>query len=229
MKKPVLLINYKAYDNSYGKKSIEISKQIEHISEQYHDIEVILCAPAVSISDISKSVSIPVFAQHIDPVPPGAYTGYITAEMIAELGAAGSLINHSEKRIGFNDVAESVKRLSSVGLESVVCVDRNELVAPAAMVGATAVLVEPPELIGSGISVSNTRPEVVVSSVAEIKRAGRGLLLVGAGITSLEDAKKSIELGADGVGLASAVMKATDPAIKVKELLEGIRNAAETD
>lgn len=229
MKKPVLLINYKAYDNSSGRKSIEISKQIEHVSEQYPDIEMILCVPAVSISDISKSVSIKVFAQHIDPVPPGAYTGHITAEMIAELGAAGSLINHSEKRIGFNDVAESVKRLSSVGLESVVCVDRNELVAPAATLGSTAVLVEPPELIGSGISVSNTRPEVVVSSVAEIKRAGKGLLLVGAGITSFDDAKKSIELGADGVGLASAVMKAANPAIKVKELLEGIRNGAKID
>ncbi|MEM0123783.1 MAG: triose-phosphate isomerase, partial [Conexivisphaerales archaeon] len=197
--------------------------QIEHISQQYPDIEVILCVPAVSISDISKSVSIKVFAQHVDPVTSGAQTGHITAEMLAEAGAVGSLVNHSEMRIGFNDVAESVKQLSSFGLESVVCVDRNELVAPAAMLGATAILVEPPELIGSGISVSSARPEVVINSVAEIKKAGRGLLLVGAGITSLDDAKKSIELGADGVGLASAVMRARDPATKVKELLEGIR------
>ncbi|MEM3853854.1 MAG: triose-phosphate isomerase, partial [Conexivisphaerales archaeon] len=153
----------------------------------------------------------------------GAQTGHITAEMLAEAGAVGSLVNHSEMRIGFNDVAESVKQLSSFGLESVVCVDRNEMVAPAAMLGATAILVEPPELIGSGISVSSARPEVVINSVAEIKKAGRGLLLVGAGITSLDDAKKSIELGADGVGLASAVMRARDPATKVKELLEGIR------
>ncbi|MEM3215098.1 MAG: triose-phosphate isomerase [Conexivisphaerales archaeon] len=223
MERPTLLINYKAYNNAYGKKSIEISKQIEHISQQYPDIEVILCVPAVSISDISKSVSIKVFAQHVDPVTSGAQTGHITAEMLAEAGAVGSLVNHSEMRIGFNDVAESVKQLSSFGLESVVCVDRNELVAPAAMLGATAILVEPPELIGSGISVSSARPEVVINSVAEIKKAGRGLLLVGAGITSLDDAKKSIELGADGVGLASAVMRARDPATKVKELLEGIR------
>ncbi|MCL4343918.1 MAG: triose-phosphate isomerase [Nitrososphaerota archaeon] len=224
MKKPVLLINYKAYNNSYGKKAVEISKEIERVSELYPDIEVILCVPAVSISDISRSVSIPVFAQHIDAVSPGAQTGHITAEMIADAGAAGSLINHSEMRVEFNGVGESVKRLSSVGLESVVCVDRNELVAPAAMLGATAILVEPPELIGSGISVSNTKPEVVINSVAGIKKAGMGMLLVGAGITSFDDAKKSIELGADGVGLASAVMKASDPAAKVKELLEGIKN-----
>ncbi len=224
MKWPVLLINYKAYDNSYGKKAIEISKQIEIISERYPDINVILCVPAVSISGISKSVSIPVFAQHVDPVSTGAQTGHITAEMIADAGATGSLINHSEMRMGFNDVAESIKKLSELNLESVACVDRNKLVAPAAMLGATAVLVEPPELIGTGISVSNTKPEVVISSVNEIKKAGMGLLLVGAGITNFEDAKKSIELGANGIGLASAIMKANDPASKAKELLEGIRS-----
>ncbi len=224
MKWPVLLINYKAYDNSYGKKAVELSKQIERVAEHFQDINVIICVPAVSISEVSRSVSLPVFAQHVDPVAAGAHTGHITAGMIADAGASGSLINHSEMRVGFDEVAESVKQLSSERLESVVCVDRNELVAPAAMLGATAVLVEPPELIGTGISVSNTRPEVVISSVNEIKRAGRGLLLVGAGITNYDDAKKSIELGANGVGLASAVMKAEDPATKVKELLEGIRS-----
>jgi len=224
MKRPVLLVNYKAYSNSNGKAAIEISKRIDHISEKYPSIEVIICVPAVSISEISKAVSIPVFAQHIDPVSPGAQTGHITAEMIMDAGARGSLINHSEMRIGFNDVAESVKRLSMLGLESVVCVDRNEMVASAALTGATAVLVEPPELIGSGISVSNSRPDVVIKSVNEIKKAGRGMLLVGAGITSFDDSKKSLELGADGVGVASAVMKANDPASKVQELLDGITN-----
>lgn len=224
MKWPVLLINYKAYDNSYGKRALELSRQIEGVARQFPEINVIISVPAVSISEISKAVSLPVFAQHVDPVKEGPYTGHITAKMIADAGASGSLVNHSERRIGFDEVAESVKLLSDEGLESIVCVDRNELVAPAAMLGATAVLVEPPELIGTGISVSSARPEVIMSSVNEIKRAGRGLLLVGAGITNYEDAKRSMELGANGIGLASAVMKAKDPAAKVRELLEGIIN-----
>jgi len=224
MKWPVLLINYKAYENSYGKKALELSRQIDGIARQFPEINVIICVPAVSISEISKAVSLPVFAQHVDPVKAGAYTGHITAKMIADAGASGSLVNHSEMRIGFDEVAEAVKLLTDEGLESVVCVDRNELVAPAAMLGATAVLVEPPELIGTGISVSSAKPEVITSSVNEIKRAGRGLLLVGAGITNYEDAKRSMVLGANGIGLASAVMKAGDPAAKVRELLEGIRS-----
>jgi triosephosphate isomerase len=76
----------------------------------------------------------------------------------------------------------------------------------------TAIAVEPPELIGSGISVSSARPEIVSESVAAIKKVSPGTLaLVGAGVSNANDVATSLKLGAEGVLLASAFVKAKDP------------------
>jgi len=220
--KRTFLLNFKAYPNSYGEKAISLAKQIDTLAEKYQQIEIILAVPATMIERISRSVkNVKVYAQHVDPVKDGAYTGHITAEMIKEAGAKGSMINHSEKRIRMDEIAETIKHLHLASLESVLCVDRHELVAPAALLSPTYVLVEPPELIGTGISVSRAKPEVIIKSVEEINKVG-GKLLVGAGISSKEDSKRSIELGASGVGLASAVMKDPNPVAKAEEIIMGL-------
>lgn len=222
MSKKVFLLNYKAYENSYGTKAVEIAKGLDELSKKYPEVEIIVAVPATVIESVSKSVkNIKVYAQHVDPVGNGAYTGHISAFMIKEAGAKGSMLNHSEKRIRLDELASSIKALSELGLESVACVDRHELVAPAAMLSPTYVLVEPPELIGTGISVSRAKPEVITNSVKEISKVG-GKLLVGAGISNKEDSRRSVELGADGVGLASAVMKAKDPIEKAEEIISGL-------
>ncbi len=220
--KRTFLLNYKAYSNSYGEKAIKLAEDIDKLAERYQKIEIILAVPATMIERISRKVrNVKIYSQHVDSVIEGAYTGHITADMIKEAGGKGSMINHSEKKVRLDELAESIKILQSAGLESVVCVDRHELVAPTAMLAPTYVLVEPPELIGTGISVSKAKPEVIINSVKEIKKVG-GKLLVGAGISNKEDAKRSVELGADGVGLASAVMKAQNPIAKAEEIMSGL-------
>ena len=82
----------------------------------------------------------------------------------------------------------------------------------------TAIAVEPPELIGSGVSVSTARPEVVEESVKVIKAVSpQTLALVGAGVSNATDLKKAMELGAEGVLLASAYVKAKDPETWLRE------------
>jgi triosephosphate isomerase len=81
------------------------------------------------------------------------------------------------------------------------------------------VAMEPPELIGTGISVSKAKPETITSTVEAVREVGfSGPILVGAGISTGEDVKKAMELGANGVLVASAVVKAKDPYEKLKEL-----------
>ena len=46
-------------------------------------------------------------------------------------------------------------------------------------------------------------------------------VLVGAGIKTSLDVKKSLSLGADGILVASAITKAADPIAVFKELLSG--------
>lgn len=219
MKKPIILINFKAYENSFGKKGIEIAKKIERVAMEY-STEVILSVPATMIPILSQEVSLPIYAQHVDPYPLGAYTGSILPEMIKEAGAKGTLLNHSEKRIRIDEIHDALVRLNKLGLESVVCADRYELVVPFALLKPTAILIEPPELIGTGISVSRARPEVITNAVKEISKVPGVFLIAGAGISTGEDVYTAIKLGADGIGVASAVMKAKEPEKVVEEFIK---------
>jgi len=92
---------------------------------------------------------------------------------------------------------------------SVVCTNNVAVSQAAAALGPDYVAVEPPELIGSGVSVAQTRPEIVSGSVAAVKKANPKVrVLCGAGIAKGADVKKALELGTDGVLLASGVIKA---------------------
>jgi len=224
MKFPILIINFKAYENSYGEKALQLSKSIDKVARE-SGIEIVVAVPSTMIHRISKEVSIPVFAQHVDAVPEGAHTGAVTPEMIKEAGAAGTLVNHSERRVRADEIDDVIKRSRRLGLETVVCVDRYELVVPIGLLGPDAILVEPPELIGTGVSVSRARPEVITNAVEMVQKVKGLKLIVGAGISTGDDVYTSIKLGAHGIGVASAVMKSKDPSKVVREFVEGAKRA----
>ncbi|AWR95164.1 triose-phosphate isomerase [Acidianus brierleyi] len=219
MKKPIILINFKAYENSFGEKGIQMAKIIEKVSREY-STDIIISVPATMIYKIAQEVSIPVFAQHVDSVSLGARTGHTTVEMIKDAGAKGSLLNHSEKRIRLDEIDDAIKKLNKEGLESVVCVDRYSIVAPIGMLGPNSILIEPPELIGSGISVSKAKPEVITKGVEEINKVKGVDLIAGAGISSGDDVYTAIKLGAAGIGVASAVMKSPNPEQVVEDFVK---------
>jgi len=218
VKPPIILINYKAYENSYGEKGVEISKKIEKVSKDY-GVPIIISVPATMIYKLSQILEIPVYAQHVDALRHGAHTGAILPEMIKDAGAKGSLLNHSERKIRLDEIHEAVTRIRDLGLESVVCADSYELVHPLALLKPNAILIEPPELIGSGRAVSKEKPEVITRAVNEIKKVEGVYLIAGAGITTGEDVYKAIELGADGIGVASAVMKSSTPEKIVEDFI----------
>jgi len=73
------------------------------------------------------------------------------------------------------------------------------------------------------ISVSTAEPEIIKSSVNEVKKNSlRTNLLCGAGIKTKDDVKKSIELGAKGVILASGVVKAENVSQAIENLVKGL-------
>ncbi len=87
------------------------------------------------------------------------------------------------------------------------------------MLKPTAVAIEPPELIGSGTSVSKVKPEVVSGTVDLIRRQRNDVaILCGAGIVNGDDVRSAIKLGADGILVASGVVKAKDPRAAVLDL-----------
>jgi triosephosphate isomerase len=218
----MLVINLKSYIETIGKRGLELLEAAEKVSEEYN-IDIGIAPQFTDIYLLSKNTrKVKIFAQHIDPIEPGAYTGHILPEAVKEAGAVGTLINHSEKPMKIIDIEKAINIAKRLGLITIVCANDNIVGAAVAKLNPDYVAVEPPELIGTGISVSTAKPEIVINSVKMIKEINPNIrVLVGAGISNKEDVKKALEFGAEGVLLSSAVTKANNFYEKIKELAEG--------
>ena len=85
------------------------------------------------------------------------------------------------------------------------------------------IAVEPPELIGGDISVTSANPRIVSDTVDTVKSVDPKVkVLCGAGVKTGEDVRKAIELGAEGVLLASGVVKSNDPKKTLMDLVSGL-------
>jgi triosephosphate isomerase len=220
---PFILVNLKTYEESLGAKAVALASIAREVSQET-GMCIAVAPQTVDLSPVIKAVKIPVFAQHIDPVGYGRFTGQILPEAIAEIGCVGTLINHSERRLSLDTVEATVKRAKEVGLFQVVCVDSVETGRSVAPFSPDVIAIEPPELIGSGIPVSKARPEVISGSVDQCRNINPDVrVLCGAGITSGEDVKAALMLGSAGVLVASGVVKAADPKAKLLDLAGAMR------
>lgn len=222
---PIIVINYKVYNTSFGLNALSIARAAEEVSQEV-GVTVIVAPPPTEIRMLATNVRIPVFAQHADPVELGAYTGHLPPEAVKEAGARGFIVNHSEKRLRIDEIAKLIKKATELGLITLACADIPEVAAAISLLNPDMIAIEPPELIGSGIAVSKAKPEVITNTVSKVREVNKKtLILTGAGISSPDDVAKAIALGTSGVLVASAIMKAKEPK---KTLLEMAETAVKT-
>jgi len=222
---PIIIVNYKAYQQGIGENALRLTEIIEDIAASYESITFAIAVQPTDIFRVSQIVERTlVFAQHIDPVRPGAHTGSILPEAVRLSGAVGTLINHSERPLPLDVIEDTVKRAKEVGLITTICADTPEKSEQVTRFKPLFVAYEPPELIGTGISVSKAKPEVLREAVIRVNNAGNGevIPLCGAGISTKEDVVKALELGTKGILVASAVVKAKDPGIVLQSFADGI-------
>jgi triosephosphate isomerase len=211
LQKPMIIVNFKTYEESTGRGALEIAEKAEKV---YEETRVLVCvAPQFAdIAAVAHAVEIPVFAQHMDPIRPGNFTGHVLAESVKEAGAVGTLINHSERQLKLSDIDLTIGLTRENGLVSCVCANNPSISMAVATLEPDIIAIEPPELIGTGIPVSKAKPEVVTNTLRLVRRVnGKVLILCGAGITDAEDVAAALRLGAQGVLVASGVVKAKDP------------------
>jgi triosephosphate isomerase len=219
----IIVLNFKTYRESTGAAALRLAEICEDVSREY-SVEIAVAPQAADIHAISEAVKIPVYAQHVDGVGYGGHTGHVTAASLKAAGASGTLINHSERRLKLADIEAAITSCKSFGLKTVVCTNNVATTRAAAALEPDFVAVEPPELIGSGIPVSKADPEVVRESVKAVKKIAPGVgVLCGAGITHGEDLKAALDLGSEGVLLASGIIKAKDQRAAMEDLVAGVK------
>jgi triosephosphate isomerase (TIM) len=221
---PLIIINFKNYPEIYGQNTIELAKVADKVANDTN-VEIVLAPPQASIAAVTQSVSVPILCQHLDDVQEGATTGFFVPAMAKSFGATGSLLNHSEHRLEEHSICNLIKQLRNLRMTSVVCAKTPDEVANIAKFDPDFIAIEPPELIGSGKSVSKHKPSVITRSVqAKTQNSSSTKLICGAGIMDKIDVSSAAELGAEGILVASGIVKSPSWTEKIYELASGFKD-----
>lgn len=219
---PMVILNFKTYLESTGKNALKLAKISDEVAQET-GVNIAVAPQHADLLRISSEVDIPVLAQHVDAVDAGGHTGSVLINSVVEAGAVGTLLNHSEIRMKLADIQNVVARTIEHKLISVVCTNNIETSAAAATLKPTFVAIEPPELIGSGIPVSQAEPEIVEGTVEVIHQIDPDVkVLCGAGISTADDMQAALKLGSEGVLLASGIILADDPKAALSNLVSKI-------
>lgn len=219
---PIVILNFKTYLESTGKNALKLAEISQEVAQET-GVNIAVAVQHADMLRISSEVEIPVLAQHVDAVDAGGHTGSVLLEAVKEAGAVGTLINHSEMRMKLADIQNVVAKTNENKMISVLCTNNIETSAAAAAMKPTFVAIEPPELIGSGIPVSQAEPEVVEGSVEVIHKIDQKVkVLCGAGISTGDDMQAALKLGSVGVLLASGIILADDPKAALMDLVSKI-------
>lgn len=217
MEKTVVLTNFKNYPQSTLLNAETLLSRFAGILKP-PGMRLVYSVSPVDLGLSRMFRDLEIFSQHADHNDPGAATGKITMEGLANLGIKGSLLNHSENRIGSDLIEKAVVKSRKIGFEIVLCVESPEEAEKYAPLKPSFIAYEPPELIGGDISVSTSRPEII-SEVVSICDKHDVNVMVGAGVKNRGDLLKSLELGARGVLIASGIVKAKDPVASLNSLI----------
>ncbi|MCX6661418.1 MAG: triose-phosphate isomerase [Euryarchaeota archaeon] len=222
LKTPAIVLNVKTYTESTGVNALELARLMEKI-EKETSVSMAIAVQACDIARCAEEVDIPVYAQHIDPIKPGSSTGWTLPEAVKAAGAVGTLINHSEHRLILADIDTCLLRAKDLGLETLVCTNNVATSKAVSTFTPSMIAVEPPELIGGDISVTAADPGIVSNTVQAVRSMNKTVkILCGAGVKNGRDVAKAIELGADGVLLASGVVKAKNKEEVLRDLAAGV-------
>ena len=213
------MVNFKVYAEAEGPKALRLAEICESVSRD-SGVVIAVCPPVSELGTVARNVDIPVMSQNADPHVPGSSTGWVTPSMIRASGAVGTLINHTEHKHSMKAIADTLELCKKYDLTTIACADTVELAAEIAKLMPNMIAVEPPELIGGDVSVTDANPSVVENTVRSVRSVHDNIsVLCGAGIKTGKDVRKALDLGADGVLLASGVVKSKDPRAALTDLV----------
>jgi triosephosphate isomerase len=130
--RPLVAGNWKM--NGIDSSLAELGALREQLAEApVAEADVMVCPPATLLSravEILAGTDVALGGQDCHPLPSGAHTGDISAEMLADAGATAVIVGHSERRIdhGENDALVKAKALAAyrADLTAIICIGETE-------------------------------------------------------------------------------------------------------
>lgn len=174
-------------------------------SELAGKADAMICAPFTLIAALANHPdrgALSVGAQDCHTAASGAHTGDISAGMIADCGATGIIVGHSERRQDHGEsdalVAEKAKAVWAAGLTAIICVGETE----AERRGGTTLAVVEKQLVGSvpqGATAQNT-----IIAYEPVWAIGTGLTPETADVAEVHDFMRTLladRLGEEGTSM----------------------------
>ncbi|MBI4059150.1 triose-phosphate isomerase [Candidatus Microgenomates bacterium] len=218
----MIFVNFKTYQEATGTRAVELVR-ILSLCQSQTKIPIIPVVQAMDIRSSMIATDYNIWAQHIDGVEQGQTTGWITAPAVSQAGAVGTFLNHSEHKLLDKELTAAFAQAAAMALDTLIFAADIPELKKVMKLAPTYMAYEPPELIAAkDTSVSRAKPQVIAEAV-KIAQAANIPLIVGAGVKTAADVKKSLELGAAGVAVSSAVVLADDPKKAILELAKGFK------
>ena len=218
--KPLIVVNFKTYASAHAESAESLAKLMEVADAETDAADFVAVVSAFDLAAVKAAApNLKVWTQHLDPIGFGSNTGWLHPETAIARGADGTIINHAEHKVSMEHVKNLLSQLPHNFPVCACAADIEEAKALAAL-GPSMVAVEPPELIGGDISVTTADPEIVRRTAEIVKQVNPNVrVLCGAGVKFGDDVAAALQLGTEGVLLASGVTKSNDPPCILKDLV----------
>ncbi len=238
MPRPLLAGNWKM---NGLKASLAEALAVADAARSVRAADVMICPPATLVAAMAVALggsAVSVGGQDCHPAPAGAFTGDVSAEMLADAGATAVIVGHSERRFAHGerdgDVKAKAVAAHRAGLTAIICVGetlgQREAGLTAAVVtrqlagslpdSLTAqnavVAYEPVWAIGTGLTpstadVAGIHRAMAEALIARYGEAGRSIRLLYGGSVKASNAKVLMAIAnVDGALVGGASLKAVD-------------------
>ena len=221
MNQRYFFVNYKLELVASLENAIEMTENLQNAPVENVDVTTVIVPGVLDLAAVQDTFAhaFNVFAPHVDPISPGKGTGFVPPALVWALGCEGTVLNHAEHKLKPDVLEKTVEMARALGLKIMICADSLEETTRVLQLKPDFIAYEPPELIGGDISVSTAKSEIVGQFAQMVQ--GSAIPIIGAGIKTKDDVVLSVELGAQGIFVASGVVKAGDPIVAFIELMSG--------